>query len=278
VTTIGDNLMTDILTDLTPTTLATAVKANLYAFFQAMGNSANAIIQNNPYGFNWRTNIPHPWFNGALSTLNPKADVNQTVHETVNYFQANDVTSFTWWLAPHLESTAWRQHLLAHGFQYDSNTPGMAIDLDALPQPAEHPLTIREVEEPQMLAEWVRVFVRGFEMPVEMAPGFLSLLQSLGIDLPLRHYLGYLNDKPVASSTLFLGAGVAGIYNVATVAEARGQGIGSAMTLAPLYEARAMGYRASVLQSSKMGYGVYQRLGFQKLCQMEHFYWQAAGA
>jgi hypothetical protein len=177
-------------------------------------------------------------------------------------------------LAPQLEPTNWSQHLLAHGFKYDDNTPGMAIDLAALPPPVQPPLTIQPIKDHQMLAEWTSTFIRGFELPETMMPSFLALIESLGINLPLRHYLGFLNDQLVATSTLFLGAGVAGIYNVATVAAARGQGIGAAMTLAPLVEARAMGYRAGILQSSDMGYRVYQRLGFQELCQMGHFYRQ----
>jgi len=39
-----------------------------------------------------------------------------------------------------------------------------------------------------------------------------------------------------------------------------------------LIEARALGYRVGVLQSSEMGYPIYQRLGFQKMCDMDHFY------
>lgn len=267
--------MTEIVTDLSPNSLATAVKANLYAFFSTMRRSTAATVNDSPYGFNWQTNISHPWFNGMVSTQPPAADASQFVNEIVNYFQAHNVTSFTWWLAPHLEPTAWSQHLLAHGFQFNNSTPGMAIDLSVLPQIPQQPLTIQLVEDQHTLAEWTDIMARGFGMPAEMGTDFLTVFESLGTALPIRCYLGYLNGKPVASSTLFLGAGVAGIYNVATLAEARGQGVGSAMTLAPLYEARDMGYRVGVLQSSDMGYGVYQRLGFQKLCQMDHFYWQA---
>lgn len=56
-------------------------------------------------------------------------------------------------------------------------------------------------------------------------------------DARFQTYLAILNGKPVGTSQLFLSEGVAGIYNVTCIPEARGQGIGSAITLAPLFEA-----------------------------------------
>jgi GNAT superfamily N-acetyltransferase len=72
--------------------------------------------------------------------------------------------------------------------------------------------------------------------------------------------------EPVASSLLLLTCGVAGLFCVATVPEARGMGIGTAISLAPMREALKMGYRVGVVHSSKMGYGVYRRIGFQDYC------------
>jgi GNAT superfamily N-acetyltransferase len=267
--------MTDILADLSPSSLAHAIKANLYAFFQSFRSSSNAEVEDGAQSFRWHTSVAHPWFNGVLSMVPPGQDVDDLVRATQAYFRSRGVADFTWWLAPALDTSAWAQHLLAHGFQYDDHTPGMALDLAALPAPVESPLAIRPVEDSATLGEWARTFLQGYELPEAVAPNFLALTESLGIELPIRHYLGVLGGRPVAASTLFLGAGVAGIYNVATLPEARGQGIGSAMTLAPLYQARDLGYRAGILQSSDIGYRVYQRLGFQKLCQIEHFYGQS---
>jgi len=264
--------MTDILTDLSPAALAIAIKANLYAFFQSLRDPAHATADDHVRDVRWDTAIPHPWFNGVLSTRPPAQDAAQTVRATLEHFRSRGVGSFSWWLAPQLDPTAWRRQLLAHGFRYDDHTPGMAVDLAALPAPVLRLPTIRLVEDRQLLAEWARTFIQGYGLPKALAPIFLELIESLGTGLPFRHYLGFLDDRPVAAATLFLGAGVAGIYNVATLPEARSQGVGSAMTLAPLLEARRMGYRAGVLQSSDMGYRVYQRLGFRKFCQMEHFY------
>lgn len=89
----------------------------------------------------------------------------------------------------------------------------------------------------------------------------------------MRYYVGLLKGAPVASSTLFLGAGVAGIYNVATVPEARRQGIGAAITMAALHEARARGYRIGILHSTTIAEGMYRRLGFKEYCKIGTYIW-----
>jgi ribosomal protein S18 acetylase RimI-like enzyme len=60
-------------------------------------------------------------------------------------------------------------------------------------------------------------------------------------------------------------AGVAGIINVATVREARGHGIGTAMTVFALGHAQGGGYRVAVLGASDMGVSIYERMGFQRV-------------
>jgi ribosomal protein S18 acetylase RimI-like enzyme len=54
------------------------------------------------------------------------------------------------------------------------------------------------------------------------------------------------------------------VYAVATLPSAQGKGIGAAITLSPLLEARDRdGYKYAVLFSTEMGVKVYQRIGFR---------------
>jgi GNAT superfamily N-acetyltransferase len=85
---------------------------------------------------------------------------------------------------------------------------------------------------------------------------------------PFPHYVALLDGKPVATSMLFLGGGSAGLYHLGTIAAARGRGVGAAITLAPLRDARARGYRVATLQATPMGYNLYRRVGFVEYCRL----------
>ena len=91
----------------------------------------------------------------------------------------------------------------------------------------------------------------------------------------MRSYLAVLNGQAVGTSQLFLSAGVAGIYSVTCLPEARRQGVGAAITLAALLEARMMGYRISILQASEQGCNVYRRLGFQAYDKLNIYLWES---
>ena len=200
--------------------------------------------------------------------------------DVIAYVKSDALTDFTWCLAPTLTISDWESHLLPHGFRYDYNAHGMAVDLRKLnfAQETLPGLAIMPVSDIPTLQEWTHTFMLGYELPPAWESSLLALMTGIGLEWPVRNYLGYLNGKPVATSNVFLGAGVAGVQFVATLPEARGQGIGAALTLAPLRETQPRGYRIGILQSSNMGYQVYQRLGFQRVCQMEHFYWSSESA
>ena len=226
--------------------------------------------------FRWRTSVPHPWFNGVICSGPPETNAAETARETLEYFRAHGVAAFTWWLAPGVRTADWSPVLLPLGYGFDERTPGMALDLADLRAPEPPGVEIRRVEDRETLGIWARTFAAGYGTPESFADPLFELYGSLLAPAsPLRHFIAYRAREPVGTSSVFLGAGVAGIYDVATLPAARGQGIGSAATVAPLLEARDGGYRVGILQSSPMGLPVYERLGFRTVCAMEHYFWKA---
>lgn len=83
-------------------------------------------------------------------------------------------------------------------------------------------------------------------------------------DAPIRLYVGYLGETPVATAGMTVSEGAVGLYGIATLASYRRRGFGTALTLRPLLDARREGHSRAVLQASAEGRPVYARLGFRE--------------
>lgn len=266
--------METIQTDVSDEALVRAIRTNMGDFFRHFSRSDPQEHFENEKFARWCMPLPHPWFNGVLSSKLPEAQDNVFIEETLQYFRDKHTNTCTWWFEPPLKRADWETPLRKYGFRFSNDTPGMAVDLNALAQAQQNVegLEIRVVEDEETLRTWAHVFTLGYELPPDWEEVIFESWLRLGLEWPMRNYLGFVEGKPVSTSTLFLGGGAAGIYDVATLREARGQGLGAALTLQPLLEAYRLGYRVGVLQSSEMGYHVYERLGFRHVCQIEYFY------
>jgi ribosomal protein S18 acetylase RimI-like enzyme len=266
--------VSELLRDLSTSALAEAIKGNLFEYYRYLGRSPQAEFHDSPQLTWLLTGIPHPFLNNVLHTRLAPDNVDNSIAQTLAYFASKGMTQLSWWTEPGTQPADLAEHLLAHGLVYTDGGPGMAVELSELNEDLSAPagLMIEPVADSGALARWARAFVAGFGLSGSEHVSF-GLYAGLGFDLPLRSYVGSLEGKPVATAQLFLGAGVAGVYCVSTVSQARRRGIGAAITLAALRQARDMGYRTGVLQSSALGFHVYGRLGFRELCKMSHFYW-----
>ena len=129
---------------------------------------------------------------------------------------------------------------------------GMALDLGGFePEAPPAGVDIVTVDDLAGLAAWETVQRSALDLDETRTRAWRDAHdRALSADMPLRDWIAFLDGVPVAAAALFVGAGVAGIYNVATVPEARGRGIGRAVTAAALAEAVRRGERTAVLGAS----------------------------
>ena len=273
--------MSDILASVTDPTLTAALDANFTQQCTYFGVAPQATICDDET-ITWvASGIPIAEYN-AVTRLNlpsgtPQATLDATITAAISAFRMRG-QSFIWWIGPTTRPTDLGLRLLAHVLTHLEEAPGMAVDLDALPTHVATPdgLTIAPVDDEVALEAWVRTAGAGYGEPEDVLQARLAVHTSLGFapNLPLRRYLAWLDGQPVAMSTYFLAAGVVGVYEVATIPAARRQGVGAAITLAPLLAARELGFRVGVLESSSMGVGVYTSLGFHTCCSFDLYGWE----
>lgn len=268
--------MTDILTDMAGSVAANT--ANYLALMKTLGSAWPALqVHDDPDMLWWFSGIPFPLFNGVAGARFEPDSADERIEAVIEIGRVHEVP-LMWQLDPSSQPDDLGQRLEAHGFGQRTESPGMAVWLPDLKGAERLPegVTLEPVRDARTLRDWARTLTTVFEMPDFVEHAFVEAYAALGLTVsqPVLHYLARLDGQSVATSSLFVEAGVAGIYNVAVLPAIRGRGIGGVITLAPLLDARAAGYRVGILQSSEMGYSIYERLGFEENCKLVRYFWQ----
>jgi ribosomal protein S18 acetylase RimI-like enzyme len=202
--------------------------------------------------------------------------IHAQIDEMLEFFKTRNL-EFDWTTGPSTHPTNLATMLETRGFVYRESTTGMAVDLQALNEDiyVNPDLIITEIEDLETLKILRTIEVLGFGSSETAAQNCYDTYTHVGFanGMPWHHYIGWLHNEPVAIASLLFHAGVAGIYGVATIPEARRKGVAAAMTLHTLHQARRHGYRVAVLSPTEMSFAIYLRIGFQECCKLIHYEW-----
>jgi GNAT superfamily N-acetyltransferase len=177
-----------------------------------------------------------------------------------NFFSGHDGNGF-------MVFSAWpTPDLRPRGFGRIGHPPLMFRLVQPLVDQPVAGLEIRAVNDADGAHDWERAFVRGYPIP-ELDPLEAgSVLPAEALAAPRwRHWVGYLDGSPIATASAAVGDRHVEVEFIATIPEARGRGIGRAMTaLATL----AAPDRPAMLIASDPGRSVYEGLGYVALLRV----------
>ena len=276
---IGENKMTkkDIpVTDFSSVDMAKAIESNGVECCKYWARWPDMELHEDKNRIMLFTQHKFPFFNNIFCARIETDEIHDSIEEALSPFKEQNVPML-WWTGPTTKPPNLGEYLLSYGFEHVFEAPSMAVDLITLKDapPALADLTIEEILDKKALKTWCDIMTFVYDFPDFALEPWFDILASLGIgsEKPFRHFLARAEGKPVATASVFFGAGLAGLSSVATLPEYRKHGIGTAITLKPLLEARSMGYRIGALFSSEMALEMYKGIGFKEYARGNCYLW-----
>lgn len=246
------------------------VQANFIAYFRHFADLPGVTFVENEE-ITWVISTGAPGSNILRTRFTP-ATVDTQIDETLHRI-GEDANAMDWLIFPDCQPANLGERLLAYAESQEQwmlhgnigVQPGtwMIVDLDALPPYAPPAgFHVAQVMDQAMLDEWTDINARGFGSDDYSAFHAAYTRHGFGPQAEVTHFIGYVGDEPVTSSSLLADGLTASAYNISTPVDLRCRGLGTAITHATLQHARDFGYRWSWIWSSPMGKSVYTRLGF----------------
>jgi len=251
--------------------MAELIEQNLSAKSMSFANLPKGNVHHgNPTWFT--SGLDRAGYNGITHAEFSPESIDQQIEDSLHLFRQSS-TPLTWWVGPLSRPANLGQALQAYGFHHNRDMIGMAAYLDDLAEfiSPEADYSFEPVSSPGELREWLPLFMRTFGIPLEDNDFVQDVFSQLSFSSKSewRHYLIRINGETVATSSLHLGAGVAGLYNIATHPKYRERGLGTAITRLTFEQAQEMGFTIGTLQTTyPNALRLYHRMGFEVYCKI----------
>ncbi len=182
-----------------------------------------------------------------------------SIDELASTYEEAGIAAWTVWV-PEADAAVVRA-LEAAGHKLDATPRAMAMPIADLRAPDADPeLEIREEPDLELVSK-INEVAYGF------APGDFPPMRG---ELPgLRTYLGAIGGETVGCAAALAHDGDCEITLVAVLPEGRGRGISGRLMARALADAAEQGLETTTLQSTKLGYPVYVKLGYRDLGVLE---------
>ena len=153
--------------------------------------------------------------------------------------------------------------LEAAGHRLDATPTAMLADLRRLPEPDADDLDWGVGADPPDVG---RINDLAYGWPEETFVRAMGRFEAID---GLRLYEARVDGEPACALGTYDNGDDCEVYFVATLPDHRGKGLARRLMHRALTDARDRGLAFSSLQATKMGYPIYERLGYEPICTLE---------
>ena len=224
----------------------------------------NMEVHEEPDVFYVSADAPVFYFNSVFNARFNR-NANLKIESAKEFFRRRHRNSFTWHITPSSQPENLSQLLMAQGGELLESMPFLAVHLDDIPRDFPFPSNFdwETVRDHEMLGAWTSTYCHTRGYP-ESADKLFRIFTDLDLSESSRLQLiiGYLDNKPVSTYSIFMDREIAGLYSLTTLPEARGHGLGTAMSIVAVDLAKEYGRESAMLLSEHPSRNICKRLGF----------------
>jgi hypothetical protein len=220
----------------------------------------------------WVAPHPLPVLANAVFPTGPAPSGAELVRRARAFFAGRN-RGFTVTLRAHADGEA-TAAVRAAGLREWGNAPAMVLDRRLSDAVAPAGVSLQRVESDADVADFANVMRRAYAtygMPDDVAAAVLGKRDVL-VAPHVVAFLARLDDgTPAAGAMTIVTHGVAGVYWVGTIPDARGRGLAELCTRAAGNAGFDLGAGIASLQASEMGEPVYRRMGYVEVTRYPSF-------
>ena len=206
-------------------------------------------------------------FNAAMLTTAGvgRAEVDDFIRVAHDHYTEKSL-GWTFWLCDDLVRATARPRMTAlfrkHGMHVVARAPGMYTDGISERSRASVSLRFRRINDEATRLDFAHLSSAIFALPFTVARRIYGSAPFW--TGPISGWVAYSQGHAVSIVTVVIGSGVAGVYSLGTLPQHQGRGFGEAVLRHALETTcRETGISISVLQATRQGMCLYQRLGYR---------------
>jgi hypothetical protein len=152
------------------------------------------------------------------------------------------------------------------GLQFIYEMPEMTLAARAPERPLPSGAELRKVSSSAEIEDYWRIAAASYESLGFPPEAFGFYTNHAGLLAPnVAAFIAYLDGEPVSIAMTIVSHGVAGIYWVGSLEQARGKGLGRAVTIAATNAGFDLSADVASLQASPMGKPIYAEMGYETI-------------